>query len=237
MTTTLSAQTRIQKGRKTSVLRLQGQVPAVVYGADTTPRSITVDRAQFVKTLEAAGESSLVELAVDGGSPLHVLIHDLQSCPLREEVTDVDLRAVEMSKEIEAEVEVVFAGEAPAVKALGGTLINSQDKVKVRCLPSKLIRSIQVDVSRLATFDDVIRVSDLQVPEGVTVLAAATLSLASVEPPRSEEELKALNEAVVEDLSAVEVAKEKKEEEAQGEEGEKAAASVAEKADKKEKKD
>ncbi len=237
MTTTLSAQTRTEKGRKTNALRVLGKVPAIVYGAGMAPRNVTVDRVGFVKTLEAAGESSLVELSVDGESPLHVLIHDTQSDPLRDEVTHVDFRAVDMNKEIETEVELVFVGDAPAVKTLGGTLINSQDKVKVRCLPSKLVRSIQVDVSKLATFDDVIRVSDLSVPDGVTILAVETLSLASVEPPRSEEELKALNEAVVEDLSTVEVAKEKKEEAVEGEEGAAAVAPATEKADKKDKKD
>ncbi len=235
MTTTLTAQTRAEKGRKTNGLRVQGTIPAVVYGAGMVPQSVSIERKAFVKTLGAAGESSLVELSVDGKTPLHVLIHDMQSDPLRDEVTHVDFRAVDMNKEIETEVELVFVGEAPAVKALGGTFINTQDKVKVRCLPSKLIRSIQVDVGKLATFDDVIRVSDLSVSEGVTIIAVPTLSIATVEPPRSEEELKALDEAVVEDVGAIEVAKEKKEEPVDGEKTE--GGEVAPSAEKKDKKE
>lgn len=229
--------TRAEKGRKTNNLRVQGTIPAVVYGAGMIPQHVSIERGAFVKTLEAAGESSLVELSVDGKSPLHVLIHDMQSDPLRDEVTHVDFRAVDMNKEIETEVELVFVGEAPAVKALGGTFINSQDKVKVRCLPSKLIRSVQIDIGKLATFDDVIRVSDLVVPEGVMIIAPLSLSIATVVPPRSEEELKALDEAVVEDVGAIEVAKEKKEEGAEGEEavaGEATTAPAPEKKDKKE---
>jgi large subunit ribosomal protein L25 len=217
-TLTLQAQARTQKGRKTNTLRAQGLVPAVVYGADTQPQSIVIDRNQFAKMYKAAGESSLVELVIDGKQALHVLIHDYQIEPLRDEVTHVDFQSVDMTKEIEAEIELAFVGEAPAVKALGGTLVASLDEVKVKCLPAKLVRSIEVDISTLATFDDVIRLSDLVMPEGVKIIDDLHLSVASVDAPRSEEELKALNEAVVEDVSAVAVEKKKEEEPAEGEE-------------------
>ena len=210
MATTLLARKRIEKGRKTNPLRSQGTIPAVVYGAGISPQNISVGRIEFSKTFQEAGESSLVELSVDDGMPIHVLIQDLQTDPIRDEITHIDFRAVDMNKEIETEVELVFAGEAPAVKALGGTFINSQDKVRVRCLPARLVRSIVVDIGKLVTFDDVIRVSDLVVPDGIKIITLPTLSIASVEPPRSEEELKALDEAVVEDVSTIEVAKEKK---------------------------
>ncbi|MCR4313797.1 MAG: 50S ribosomal protein L25 [Candidatus Uhrbacteria bacterium] len=212
----LEAKTRTERGRKTSILRAAGAVPAVVYGSGTQPLNVSVDRNQFVKTYQEAGESSIVELKIDGATPLHVLIQDYQIDPLRTEYTHIDFRSVDMNKEIETEVELEFIGESLAVKALGGTFIPSLETVEIRALPSKLVRSIMVDMSLLATFDDVIRVSDLQVPEGVTILSDAELSIASVEPPRSEEEMKALDEAVEMDVTAVEVAKEKKE----GEEGE-----------------
>lgn len=217
MSITLDAKIRTEKGRKTNALRIAGSVPAIVYGADTQPKSIFVNRNQFLKTYEAAGESSLVELKVDEGAPMHVLIHDYQTDPLRDEVTHVDFLSVDMNKEIEADVELYFQGESPAVKATGGTLVRSVERVSVRCLPSKLVRSIPVDISKLVTFDDVIRVSDLAVPEGVTILNKINLTVAVVEPPRSDEELKALDEAVEENIESVGVVKEKKVEETEGE--------------------
>ncbi|MBI5794521.1 50S ribosomal protein L25 [Candidatus Uhrbacteria bacterium] len=213
---TLEAQARTQKGRKTNTLRAQGLVPAVVYGADTQPQSIVIDRNQFAKMYKAAGESSIVELVIDGRNALHVLIHDYQTEPLRDEVTHVDFQSVDMKKEIEAEIQLKFVGESPAVKALGGTLMASLDEVKVRCLPSKLVRDIEVDISKLVTFEDVIRLSDLTIPEGVTIVDDLHLSVASVTAPRSEEELKALDEAVVEDVTAVAVEKKKEEEPVEG---------------------
>jgi hypothetical protein len=83
-----------------------------------------------------------------------------------------------------------------------------------------LIRTLKVDISKLATFEDGINIKDLEVPEGLTILDAPELSIAIVEAPRSEEELAALAGAVEEDVSAVEVSGEKPEE-AEGEEGQK----------------
>lgn len=216
----LDAKTRTEKGRKTYVLRAAGAVPAVVYGAGTQPQTLTVDRNQFVKMYQEAGESSIVELKIDGASPLHVLIQDYQIDPLRNEFTHIDFRSIDMNKEIETEVELEFIGESAAVKALGGTFIPSLESVEIRALPSKLVRSIKVDISKLATFDDAIHVSDLQVPEGIQVLEDADVTIAAVEPPRSEEEMKALDEAVEMDVTAVEMAEKKEEpEEGEGEEG------------------
>lgn len=226
---TLTAKVRTEVGRKTNVLRAQGLVPAVVYGADTEPQAITIDRNQFAKMYKTAGESSIVELVIDDKNALHVLIHDYQTDPLRDEVTHVDFQSVDMKKEIEAEIQLKVVGEAAAVKALGGTLVMSLDEVRVKCLPSKLVRDIEVDISKLATFEDAIRLSDLVIPEGVVILDDLHLTVASVTAPRSEEEIKALSEAVVEDVTGVAV--EKKKEDVT--EGEDAAAPVADKKEEK----
>lgn len=210
-TFTLAAENRTLVGRKTLKLREEGKVPAVVYGSGTEPKMITVDRNQFVKTYKDAGESSIVELAVAGGSPLHVLIQDFQLDALRDEVTHIDFRSVDMTKEIDAEVELEFVGESMAVKALGGTFVPSKDSVAVKCLPSKLVRKIEVDISLLKSFDDVIRISDIVVPDGMMIDEDPNTTLAAVQAPRSEEEMADLDKAVELDVSAVEVEKKAKE--------------------------
>lgn len=209
---TLEAKTRTEIGRKANVLRAQGAVPAVVYGVGTQPQMLTLDRIQFVKIYKAAGESSIVELKVDGENALHVLIQDYQVDPIRNEVTHVDFRSIDMNKAIETEVTLEIVGEAPAVKALGGTLTLSRESVAISCLPAHLLRSLAVDVSMLATFDDVLRVSDLVIPEGVTVLDDPELSIASVIPPRTDAEMDALDASTEVDVAAVESADVKKDE-------------------------
>jgi len=112
------------------------------------------------------------------------------------------------------------------VKALGGTLVHSRDSVTIHCLPSQLVRDFKVDLSKLVTFDDVFRISDLDVPEGVTVVDDANLTIAVVTPPRTEAEMAALEDAVEENIGAVEGAAEKTpegEEVAKGEKTEKSA--------------
>jgi large subunit ribosomal protein L25 len=210
----LQAQHRNLVGRKSRQLRATGEIPAVVYGSGIQPSSITINRNAFLKTYKQAGESSIVELSVGENKPLHVLIQDTQIDPLLNEVTHVDFRSIDMNKEIEASVQLEVTGESPAVKALGGTLVLSRNYVTVRCLPAKLVRSLAVDISQLATFEDSIRVKDLVIPEGMTITDQPTLSIAAVEAPRSEEEMAALDKAVEVDISTVEVAGKKEEEEA-----------------------
>ena len=208
----LEVKMRSEKGRKTAALRAVGSVPAVVYGVNTKPQMITVDRNQFVKMYQAAGESSIVELKIDQGEALHVLIQDYQTDPMRSEISHVDFRSIDMNKEIETEVDLEFVQQAPAVKVLGGILVTSRESVGIRCLPSHFIRSIEVDLSKLVTFDDVIRVSDLVVSEGIKIMEDPTLSIAVVMPPRSDAEMEALNSAVEENITSVETVEKKKEE-------------------------
>jgi large subunit ribosomal protein L25 len=187
-THTLNATTRTERGEKTDVLRAEGNVPAIVYGSGTDPVSITLDRVAFVKTYKDAGESSLIELSIDGKDPLHVLIQDYQQDAITEKVTHVDLRSIDVNKVIEAVVDLVFVGEAPAVKALGGTMIPSRTSVTIRCLPTNLLRNIEVNLSTLETFEDSIKVSDLKVSEDVEIIDSADLSVVSISPPRKVEE-------------------------------------------------
>jgi len=212
-TLTLQAKTRKLIGRKTYQLRNAGIIPAVVYGVGTEPLNIEVAHNEFARMLKTAGESTIVELAIDGGKSLHVLIQDMQTDPLRDEFTHADFRAVDMNKKIEAEVKLAFVGESPAVKSMGGTLVHPLDEIRVRALPRDLVSHVDVDISKLVTFDDQISVKDLPVPEGVEVLEDADATVALVAAPRSEAELAELDKAVEIDVNAVEkVEKEKKEE-------------------------
>lgn len=211
--TTLAATLRDLVGRKTDALRHAGSVPCVVYGFGTEPTNLTIDRNAFVKVYAAAGSSTVVDLTV-GDKMLQVLIGEIQRNPLNDFVTHVDFRAVDPNQKIEAKIRLELVGEAPAVKTLGGTLLQSLEDLEVKSLPNALVSHIDVDVSALKTFDDVIRVSDIVIPEGIEVMTDSENAVASVQAPRSEEELASLNEAVEVDISKVEVTTEKKDEEA-----------------------
>lgn len=212
-TFTLNAKKRDLIGRKTYHLRNEGVIPAVVYGSGTDPMNIEVVLKEFTKVFKGAGESTLVELAIDGGKPLHVLIQDSQVDPMRNDFIHADFRAVDMTKKIEAEVKLHFVGESPAVKGLGGTLVRPMDEIRIKALPKDLLSYIEIDISKLATFDDAIHVKDLPVPSTVEVLEDMDATVALVAAPRSDAEMDELSKAVEIDVSAVEKVEKKKDEE------------------------
>lgn len=214
---TIKAEKREEKGRATEALRAEGRVPGVVYGFDISPISIVVDRNELNKLYVEAGRSMVLDLEVEG-SKNEVLIQDLQRDALTDFLIHVDFRKIDMNKKVTTLIPVTVFGESVAVKELGGTLIQALDAVEVKALPNALVREIKVDAAQLTTFDKVIRVSDLTVPDGVEILTDGNRSIALVQPPRTEAEMEALDETVDTSVEEVEVSSEKKEgEEAENE--------------------
>ncbi|MBI4098827.1 MAG: 50S ribosomal protein L25 [Candidatus Magasanikbacteria bacterium] len=198
------------------LVRASDKIPGVVYGPQFASLSITLAKREFLHILKDAGESTLIDCVIEGQKdPVAVLIQEVQFDPLNDQVTHVDLRQVDLSQKIEADIELKFVGEAPAVKAEGGSLVRAADTIKVKCLPKDLVHEIEVSIDSLKTFDDVIKVKDIAVPAAMEVLSHAEDVVAKVAAPMTEEELKALEEKPVMDVAAVEVEeKGKKEEEA-----------------------
>lgn len=202
--TTLSAESRTITGRKNYVLRNEDMLPAVIYGFGIEPTKITIDRVAFNKVYAAAGASTVVDLDL-GGTVHPVLISEVQRNPLNDFAIHADFRRVDLSKKIEANIPLKLVGISSAVKDAGGTLVQSLEDIEVLCLPNALVHSITVDISTLKTFDDVIRVSDITIPAGIEVKTPLDGAVASVQPPRSEAEIAALDAAVEGDVSKVEI--------------------------------
>src|SRR3989344_5645803 len=114
----LKAQTRAVLGKQNKALRKSGLIPAVVYGSSEEPKSIEIGLKDFQKVWSEAGESSLVDLEIDGDKK-NVLIKDVQFDPVKDLPIHADFYAVRMDKMLEAAVPVEFTGESPAVKNLG----------------------------------------------------------------------------------------------------------------------
>jgi len=206
----LEAKKREIKGKKVKTLRLEGQIPAVVYGHGVESKDLTVDYRGFEKVFNKAGESSLIDLDVEGGSPVKVLVHEVQYDPLKGTINHVDFRQVNMKEKLEAEVILKFIGEAPAVKAQGAILVRNMDTITVRCLPGDLVHEIEVDLSKLANIDDRIAVSSLAIPPGVELMADPSDLIIVANAPISEEELASLEAKPEADISAVKVVTEEK---------------------------
>ena len=133
-----------------------------------------------------------------------MIIYDSQKDPVSEKFTHIDFFQVRMDEKIEKEIELVFVGESPAVKETGGVLVKNLDKVEISCLPADLPSSIEVDISSIKAFDDYIYVKDLKVGRGVEIKVDPETVVALVAPPRSDEELEALEQKVEGDVTKVE---------------------------------
>lgn len=196
-------------------LRASGMIPAVVYGPGMDPQVIAVEAVAFQKMYAEAGESTLIDVSVDGAEAVKVLVQDVQYDPLNEKPIHADFRQINMNEEMTAMIELEFVGESQAVKE-GGTLLTQMDSVEITCLPKFLVSSIQVDLGALKTFDDAILVKDLKFPEGISPAEDGDGLVAKVSAPLTEEELKAMEESSTPaSLEQIEVEKKgKKEEEA-----------------------
>lgn len=203
------------------ILLKGGFIPGIVYGPETKPISVQVQRKNFEKIYKQAGESNLIDLTVDSGSPLKVLVQEIQTDPILDSIIHVDFRQINMKKVLHTKIPLAFTGESAAVKELAGVLVKNLNEVEVKCLPSDLVSAINVDISVLKIFNDVIHVKDLNVPGGITILNQGEDVVVKVIEHKEEEEVKG-----PETVAQVEVISKKKEE---GEEGEGAASGKEEK--------
>ncbi len=140
-------------------------IPAVVYGKGVANQNLKLKRVDFEKVFSAAGESNLIELDF-GSSAVKVLVKDIQRDVLKYTFTHVDFYQVNMKEKITTEIPLHFVGESKAVKELGGMLMKEINEIEVECLPSDLVDHIDVDISALATYDDVVKIDSLTLPKG-----------------------------------------------------------------------
>jgi large subunit ribosomal protein L25 len=184
----LFAEPREILGKKVSLLRREGKLPAVVYGHGHASEAIQLDAHEFEILRRHAGRNALVDLKVGRGSAYPVLLHGVQEHPINRRPLHADFYVVTMTEEMAVDVSISVVGESEAVTKQGGTLLHLRDTIHIRALPAEIPPSLELDVTSLQDFEAVLHVSDLVVPAGVTVLTDATEPVARVQPPRLEVE-------------------------------------------------
>lgn len=176
---TLTAKPRDTKKQNVKKLRREGFIPGTVYGKTVKSESIVVASKDFTSVYAEARETGLVELSLGGGTK-PVLIHHVQKDPVDEAILHVEFHQVDLKEKVKTSVPLVFVGESPAVAQKLGVLLTVLSEAEVEALPTELPEKIEVDVTRLEAVDQELKVSDLIVPSGATLLTDAGLVVAKV---------------------------------------------------------
>ncbi len=200
----LSARSRTETMKRAlNKERAKGNIAAIMYGHGKPAASLWVERLAFEKLYAQSGESSIIDIEVEGKKHT-ALVQDVDFDPLTHRAVHIDFLQVKMNEVIEVTVPLEFIGESPAVRQLGGTLIKTLEEVEVSCLPKDLPHALEVNLEKLATFDENLSVADIVVPQDVKILTNPETVIAIAEAPRSDEDMAALDEKVEADVTKVE---------------------------------
>jgi large subunit ribosomal protein L25 len=188
----LAGEPRAQLGRTDSRrLRKAGKVPAITYGGGEAPEAVVLDHNTLRHQMNReAFFTSILTLKV-GAKTQQVVVKGVERHPVKPQIMHIDFQRVREDVEITISVRIHFLGEAEAkgVKDQGGVVDHLMPEVEIRCLPRFLPEYLELDVTPLE-LNQMYRLSDIKLPEGVTLVALAgghDYPVVAVNPPRAEE--------------------------------------------------
>ncbi|AZS51623.1 50S ribosomal protein L25/general stress protein Ctc [Entomomonas moraniae] len=189
---TINAESRddLGKGASRRLRRNVNMVPGIIYGGDKAPKSISILAKDLAKLLENESVFSHILNINVAGQKENVLIKALQRHPSKGFVLHIDLQRMVAGQKITTTIPLNFINEdiAIGVKQDGGEISHMTSEVEIQCLPKDLPESITVDMANV-TLDQVIHLSELNVPKGVELVALShenDLAVATIYTPRAQ---------------------------------------------------
>ncbi len=172
--------------RPSGRLRTAGKIPGVVYGHGMAPIPVAIGARDLRAALTTeAGLNALLSLKIGGTTHL-AIAKELQRHPVRQTVSHVDFQVVRRDEIVTAEVRIALVGDSEAVRHADGTIDQELLSLQIKAKPGEVPAVIEIDVSALEIGDS-LRVSDLQLPEGVTTDVDPEAAVAIAHPPRAQE--------------------------------------------------
>ena len=170
----LNAEIRTLVGRSASrkMRRVEGKIPAVVYGAAEDGQNLMLNVNELSKLMQSeAFYSQILNISIAGKSQ-QVVVRDLHRSPDSGKVLHVDFLRVRADQEINVSIPLRFVNEENCigVKVGGGLITHNLIEVEISCLPADLPEAIEVDVGDLDVGDS-IHLSGLNVPNNVSIVA------------------------------------------------------------------
>ena len=178
------------KGASRRLRRLADKVPAIIYGGDQDPQSLTLIRKDIEKSLENEAFYSHVLQVNVAGDVQKAILKDLQRHPAKNTVMHADFMRVDDKVAIKVHVPIHFLNEdnCQGVKMEGGMIQHQATDVEVQCLPGDIPEYLEVDMLDVEV-GQIVHLSDVPLPAGVTSVALALgedhdLAIASVIAPK-----------------------------------------------------
>lgn len=188
-------------GKKVKALRRQGFTPANIFGHQVDSKAVQVPTDELKRTLKKLARNEIVYLRLDGEEARPAFVKHLQHNPVNDVILHVDFLQISLKNKVKLDVPLHFVGLAKAVDTYGAVMVHALDHVTVEALPTEVPSFIEVDVSGLAEIDQSLHVSDLNVPEGSTLLSDPELVVVKAAAPAIERAM-AAEEAAAEAAEA-----------------------------------
>jgi len=213
---TLAASPRAQTGKGAArQIRFHKKVPAVIYGRGRPTQSLEVDAQALELALHGIEPAStIIELTLEG-KKARTLIREIQRHPVRPDIIHVDFYEIHADKKVTLKVPVHLVGTPDGVRNAGGVLDQVTREVEIEVLPEQIPDRVELDVTALIIGRS-LHVRDLNIPNA-TILTHGDLTIATVVPPRTEEVVAPVAEAVAEVAEPELIRKPREEEGAEGE--------------------
>ena len=160
----LTVEPRELTGKKVKKLRRENIIPANIFGKGIKSQNIQVAEKEFLSAYKQAGETSIIELNVEGSkSSSPVLVSNLHTHPVSGRVLHIDFHQVDLKEKVTATVPVELIGESPAVKELGGVLFSPVSELEVSALPMDIPSKVELDISSLVEIGNTLTLKDLKI--------------------------------------------------------------------------
>lgn len=189
----ISAATRDVAHRKSAIraLRSGGMVPGSIFGHGD-PQNIQVSARALQEFLTEHASGALMDLEL-GGKSATAVIRTLERDPVTGRVIHIGLQRVDLGETIHAAVPVHYVGEELLIKEQY-VLERQIDEVDVNGRADQIPEALTVDVRRKRP-GDLIHISDLQMPSGITPTRTPDTIVARVTSPKVAPDVEAALEA------------------------------------------
>jgi len=184
---TVLAKTREGRGKNDARrARRQGLVPISVYGGEGGSVAALAPLRDLAAILRSeSGRNTIFTLDIEGVGTSEVMFHERQIDPVRGRLIHADLTRLVKGQKIEVTVPLHLVGEPVGVREEEGVLEQIIREIEMRCEPREIPDVVNVDVSNLGVHD-VLRISDIQVAEGIEILNDPDTVIATVGVVREE---------------------------------------------------